>query len=199
MPSYHWGSCPWRRIRVRGTTNLSCAGCTNPQDTSTGTGSTGDYDAIDRIRTIPHRRCGRLRAHRPLACKVPCFHGSLSPMYRFGDKLPIPLPEAMFKNRGFPTFPLGGYLRDARIPINSHANRGRTDTNHKNPPFLPHRSPIASHRPTTPPIPRPPLALVDGRKLAQTASGKQKTGAEAPVCSCERRELNPHEHSLTAT
>ncbi|KAB8293526.1 hypothetical protein DSM100238_1751 [Bifidobacterium apri] len=70
MPSYHWGPCPWRRIRVRGTTNLSCAGCTNPQDTSTGTGSTGDYDAIDRIRTIPHCRCGRLRAHRLFTDKM---------------------------------------------------------------------------------------------------------------------------------
>ena len=73
---------------------------------------------------------------------TPCFHGSLSPMYRFGVVLPVPHPEAIFKNRGFPTFPLGDLLRESQIPVNSHTARGRTDTNHGNPSFLPYRPQI---------------------------------------------------------
>lgn len=59
--------------------------------------------------------------------------------------------RAIFRNRGFPTFPLGDLLRSHRNPVNSRTTRGRTDTNHKNPLFLPHRPPTASHRPVIPP------------------------------------------------
>lgn len=121
----------------------------NPRDIDTG--DTGDYDAIAHIHAISYHRRGRLRAHRPLTGKVPCFHGSLSPIRRFGTVLPVLLPRAMFKNRGFPTFPLGDLLRGHRNPVNSRTTRGRTDTNHKNPLFLPHRPPTASHRPVIPP------------------------------------------------
>ena len=113
-----------------------------------------------------HRQYGRLRRNRPYPHNPPppmweitrtsavhgqsgiwepksrVFRGSLSPIRRFGDILPIPLPEAMFKNRGFPTFPLGDLLRSHRNPLNSRTTHGRTDTNHKNPLFLPHRPQI---------------------------------------------------------
>lgn len=128
--------------RAHGTTNLSCVSRMNPRDIGTDTGDTGDYDAIAHIHAISHRRRGRLRAHRPLADKVPCFHGSLSTIRRFGTVLPVLLPRAMFKNRGFPTFPLGALLRGRRNPVNSRTTHGRTDTNHNNPLFLPHRPQI---------------------------------------------------------
>ena len=63
-------------------------------------------------------------------------------MHRSDDVLPVPLSKAMFKNRGFPTFPLGDLLRGHRNPVNSRTARGRTGPNHKNPPFLPYRPQI---------------------------------------------------------
>ena len=190
--------------RAPGTTNLSCASRMNPRDIGTDTGDTGDYDAIAHIHAIFYRRRGRLRAHRPLACKVPCFHGSLSPMYRFGVVLPVPHPEAIFKNRGFPTFLLGVLLRESRIPTNSHTTHGRTDTNHENPPFLPHRPQIVGLSNSTAFADNEtPVASVDGRKFTRATAGKQKTGAETPVLFVRAEGVEPsrafaHCHLKTA-
>ena len=176
----------------------------NPRDIGTDTGDTGDYDAIAHIHAISHRRRGRLRAHRPLADKVPCFHGSLSPIRRFGTVLPVLLPRAMFKNRGFPTFPLGALLRGHRNPGNSHTTHGRTDTNHNNPLFLPHRPQIVGLSNSTAfADTETPVASVDGRKFTRATAGKQKTGAEAPVLFVRAEGVEPsrafaHCHLKTA-
>ena len=176
----------------------------NPRDIGTDTGDTGDYDAIAHIHAISHRRRGRLRAHRPLADKVPCFRGSLSPIRRFGTVLPVLLPSAMFKNRGFPTFPLGALLRGHRNPVNSRTTHGRTDTNHENPPFLPHRPQIVGLSNSTAFADNEtPVASVDGRKFTRATAGKQKTGAEAPVLFVRAEGVEPsrafaHCHLKTA-
>ena len=190
--------------RAPGTTNLSCASRMNPRDIDIDTGDTGDYDAIAHINAISYRRRGRLRVHRPLADKVPCFRGSLSPIRKFGTVLPALLPKAMFKNRGFPTFPLGDLLRGHRNPVNSRTARGRTDTNHENPPFLPHRPQIVGLSNSTAFADNEtPVASVDGRKFTRATAGKQKTGAEAPVLFVRAEGVEPsrafaHCHLKTA-
>lgn len=176
--------------------------CWIPRVIGIGIGGTGDYDAIVYIR--PHRRSGRLRTHWPLTGKVPCFRGSLSPICRFGTVLPVLLPRAMFKNRGFSTFPLGALLRGHRNPVNSRTARGRTDTNHGNPAFLPHRPQIVGLSNSTAfADTETPVASVDGRKFTRATAGKQKTGAEAPVLFVRAEGVEPsrafaHCHLKTA-
>ncbi len=157
-----------------------------------------------RIHVISHHRRGKLRAHWPFTGKVPCFRGSLWPMNGFGVVLPVPHPEAIFKNRGFPTFPLGVLLREPRIPTNSHTTHGRTDTNHNNPLFLPHRPQIVGLSNSTAfADTETPVASVDGRKFTRATAGKQKTGAEAPVLFVRAEGVEPsrafaHCHLKTA-
>ena len=95
-------------------------------------------------------RCGRFSANRQLSCKVPWFRGSSSGIRGFGGVLPSAVSGAIFRNRGFPTFPLGQYPRGRRIPVNSHAGYGRTGTNREIPTVLPHHPHTTARIPASP-------------------------------------------------
>ena len=58
--------------------------------------------------------------------------------------------RAIFRNRGFPTFPLGQYPQGRRIPANSHAGYGRTGANREIPTVLPHQPHTTARIPASP-------------------------------------------------
>ena len=156
-----------------------------------------------RTAVVPDR-CGRFSAHGRSGRNVPWFCGSLSGIRGFGGVLPSAVSGAIFTNRGFPTFPLGDLLRSHRNPVNSRTTHGRTDTNHNNPLFLPHRPQIVGLSNSTAfADTETPVASVDGRKFTRATAGKQKTGAEAPVLFVRAEGVEPsrafaHCHLKTA-
>ena len=123
--------------------------CWIPRVIGISTGDAGDYDAIVPIRTPPS--VWEIVRKSDIRKQSPMYPRKFIADVQIGTVLPVLLSRAIFKNCGFPTFPLGDLLRGHRNPVNSRTTRGRTDTNHKNPLFLPHRPPTASHRPVIPP------------------------------------------------
>ncbi len=111
----------------------------------------GGMDMLGCCRTaVVPGWCGSFSAHGRSGRNVPWFRGSLSGIRGFGGVLPSAVSRAFFRNRGFPTFPLGQYPQGRRIPVNSHARYGRTGANREIPTVLPH------HPHTTAPIPVSP-------------------------------------------